>query len=355
MTLPAHLKNRRSQAVATEVAAGLGSAQPPHVSIQGGRFTLVDAAGNKKPVETLFLDCIIIDGQKGRSRTFWGVGAVFEGDNSGPPLCFSDNNVAPSSNAQEPQAQTCAICPMLRFDSDVSKMTGKPVPACKVLKKLAIMLPGFNFPFQLRVPVMSHASLATYSNEFKAGDADVSDVITRITFVEGKTGELQFDFADFGQEDLPYIDAPTMTLRDDMLENKKTDVLVGRNDVPWSGALPAPKEQQALAPPKPAAQAAQTPRPTPPQSPSRPAFGASPGAAGEAPKRGRGRPAGSVAKPAAPAGNGGFVPAGGKGRDSIESSTAPQSENPATFGIEAGAEPDTELTQALDAVFKLPT
>ena len=353
MTLPAHLKNRRSQVVASEVAAGLGSAQPPHVSILGGRFTLVDAAGNKKSVETTYLDCVIIDGQKGRSRTFWGVGAVFEGDNSGPPLCYSDNNIGPSINAQEPQAQTCAVCPMARFDSDVSKMTGKPVPACKVLKKLAIMLPGFAFPFQLRIPVMSHASLATYSNEFKAGDADVSDVITRVTFVEGKTGELAFDFADFGQQDLPYIDAATMTLRDDMLETKKTDVLVGRNDVPWSGALPAPKEQQALAPPKPAAQAAPSSRPTPtPQTP-RPAFGA-PGAAGEAPKRGRGRPAGST-KPAAPTGNGGFVPAGGGQRNSIETSP-PQSENPApSFGIQEAAEPDTELSRALDDVFKLPT
>src|ERR1039458_10055505 len=353
MILPAHLKNRRSQAVAVEVAAGLGSAQPPHISIQGGRFTLVDAAGNKKPVETMYLDCVIIDGQKGRSRTFWGVAAQFEGDNSGPPLCFSDNNIGPSINSQEPQAQTCAICPMQRFDSDVSKMTGKPVPACKVLKKLAVMLPGFNFPFQLRVPVMSHASLATYSNEFKAGDADVSDVITRVTFVEGKTGELSFDFADFGTNDLPYIDVATMTLRDDMLETKKTDVLVGRNDVPWSGALPASKEQQVLAPPKPAAQAAPTPRPTPtPQTP-RPAFGA-PGAAGEAPKRGRGRPVGST-KPAAPTGNGGFAPAGGAGRDKIETTTAaPQSKNP-SFGIEEGAEPDTELSKALDDVFKLPT
>jgi hypothetical protein len=353
MTLPAHLKNRRSQAVAAEVSHGLGSAQPPHVSILGGRFTLVDAAGNKKPVETTYLDCVIVDGQKGRSRTFWGVGAVFEGDNSGPPLCFSDNNVGPSSLAQQPQAQTCALCPMARFDSDVSKMTGKPVPACKVLKKLAIMLPGFNFPFQLRVPVMSHASLATYSNEFKAGDADVSDVITRVTFVDGKTGELEFDFADFGQQDLPYIDAATMTLRDDMLESHKTDVLVGRNDVPWSGALPAPKEQQALAPPKPAAQAAPTDRPTPTPSTTRPAFGAT-AAAGEAPKRGRGRPPGST-KPAAPAGNGGFVPAGGPGRDKIETTTAaPQSENP-SFGIQDAAEPDTELARALDDVFKLPT
>jgi hypothetical protein len=342
MTLPAHLKNRRSQAVAVEVAAGLGSAQPPHISILGGRFTLVDAAGNKKPLDTTYLDCIIIDGQKGRSRTFWGVGAVFEGDNSGPPLCFSDNNIGASSLAQEPQSLTCALCPMARFDSDVSKMTGKPVPACKVLKKLAVLLPSFGFPFQLRVPVMSHSSLATYSNEFKAGDADVSDVVTRITFVEGKTGELNFDFADFGQEDLPYIDEGAMTLRDDILESKKTDVLVGRNDVPWSGALPASKEQATLAPPKPAAQAAPTPRPSSPAPQPRPAFGAS-GAAGEAPKRPRGRPAGST-KPAAP--TNGFAPA--------KQAEAPQSENP-SFGIQAGAEPDTELSAALDEVFKLPT
>jgi hypothetical protein len=343
MTLPAHLKNRRSQAVAVEVAAGLGSAQPPHISILGGRFTLVDAAGNKKPLDTTYLDCIIIDGQKGRSRTFWGVGAVFEGDSSGPPLCFSDNNIGPSSLSQEPQSSTCAMCPMARFDSDVSKMTGKPVPACKVLKKLAVLLPSFAFPFQLRVPVMSHSSLATYSNEFKAGDADVSDVVTRITFVEGKTGELNFDFADFGQEDLPYIDETAMTLRDDILESKKTDVLVGRNDVPWSGALPASKEQAVLAPPKPAAQAASTPRPTPAPQP-RPAFGAT-GAAGEAPKRGRGRPAGST-KPPAPS----FAPAK---KDNIETGVT-QSESP-SFGIQEGAEPDTELSAALDEVFKLPT
>jgi hypothetical protein len=62
-------------------------------------------------------------------------------------------------------------------------------------------------------------------------------------------------------------------------------------------------------------------------------------------------------KPAAPAapGNGGFAPASGPGRDKIETtSAAPQSENP-SFGIKEGAEPDTELSKALDEVFKLPT
>ena len=234
--LPAHLQNRKSQAVSTEIIAGLGSPQPPHVSIQGGRFTLVDSAGNKKPVDTLYLDCIVIDGKKGRSRVFWGVGAVFEGEQSGPPKCFSDNDIGPSSLSQDPQSQTCATCVMARWDSDVSKMTGKPVPACKTMKKLALMLPGFNFPFQLRVPVMSHSSLQAYSSQFSTGEFDVSDVVTRVSFVEGKTGELEFNFADFGNEDLPFIDEPTMKLRDQMLAEKKTDVLVGRNDVPWQGA-----------------------------------------------------------------------------------------------------------------------
>jgi hypothetical protein len=98
-----------------------------------------------------------------------------------------------------------------------------------------------------------------------------------------------------------------------------------------------------LAPPKPAAQAASTPRPTPAPQP-RPAFGAT-GAAGEAPKRGRGRPAGST-KPPAPS----FAPAK---KDNIETGVT-QSESP-SFGIQEGAEPDTELSAALDEVFKLPT
>lgn len=352
--LPAHLQNRKSAVVAQEVVAGLGSAQPPHVSILGGRFTLVDAGGNKKPLTTTYMDCVIIDGKKGRSRSFWGVGAVYEGEGGSPPLCTSDNDVGPSSTSPMPQAATCSVCPMARWDSDVSKMTGKPVPACKTLKKLAIMLPGFNFPFQLRVPVMSHAALQSYSAQFQ-GDYDVSDVITRVSFAPDTTGELMFEFADFGQDDLPYIDAATMQLRDEMLESKKTDALIGRNDVPWSGALPAPREQQALSPPKPVAQQQSTSLPPPNNPPpaQRPAF-AAPAATGfgdQTPKatRGRGRPP----KPqAAPSANGGFVPATGGSRDKIES-TPPQAAP--SFGIEQGGEVPTELDAALDEVFKLPT
>lgn len=362
--LPTHLKNRKSQAVSTEIIAGLGSPQPPHVSIQGGRFTLVDSAGNKKALETLHMDCVIIDGKKGRSRVFWGVGAVFEGEQSGPPLCFSDNDVGPSSQAQQPQSQACQTCPMARWDSDVSKMTGKPVPACKTMKKLALMLPGINFPLQLRVPVMSHSSLQAYSAQFSTGEFDVSDVVTRISFTPGKTGELEFDFADFGTEDLPFIDEATMQIRDRMLEEKKTDALVGRNDLPWQGALPAgqgtaqPAARQ-IAPPQQPRQPAPQAGPKPQTAPSFGAGQAAPAntaAFGSGEKRRPGRPAGSPNKPKQN-GQQTFQTANTPAQRNIETSAQREAEmgEPANFGIEQGQPVGDELGEALDQVFKLPT
>jgi hypothetical protein len=359
--LPTHLKNRKSQAVSTEIIAGLGSPQPPHVSIQGGRFTLVDSAGNKKPLETLHMDCVVIDGKKGRSRVFWGVGAVFEGEQSGPPLCFSDNDVAPSSQAQQPQSQACATCPMARWDSDVSKMTGKPVPACKTMKKLAVMLPGISFPLQLRVPVMSHSSLQEYSAQFSTGEFDVSDVVTRISFVAGKTGELQFDFADYGNGDLPFIDEATMQIRDRMLEEKKTDALVGRNDLPWQGALPAGQgaaqsaARQIAPPQQPRTQVQPQAGPKPQTAP---AFGtAQPAqqqtAFGSGEKKKPGRPPGSPNKPK----QNGFQTANTPAQHNIETSAQREAEmgEPANFGIEQGQPVGDEMGEALDQVFKLPT
>lgn len=361
--LPAHLKKRTSQVVSAEIISGLGSPQPPHVSIQGGRFTLVDSAGNKKPVDTLYLDCVVIDGKKGRSRVFWGVGAVFEGEQSGPPLCFSDNDIGASSLAQQPQSLTCATCVMARWDSDVSKMTGKPVPACKTMKKLAIMVPGFNFPFQLRVPVMSHSGLQAYSAQFSTGEFDVSDVITRITFVDGKTGELEFNFADYGQEDPPFIDEPAAKLRDQMLAEKKTDVLIGRLDVPWQGALPGQTQQQLPAPRKVAQP--QQPRTAAPQTQAgRPAFGTAPAATGAAfgeERKKPGRPPGSLNKPKQNGGQPTFAVQATPAQRNIETSAkameaqaGEQTEDP-SFGVEAAGEPSDELGNELDKVFKLPT
>ena len=61
MELPARLANRLSgPKLAEAVTAGLGSAAPPYVSIEGGSFTLIDSSGSEIPVDTKWLDCIIV-------------------------------------------------------------------------------------------------------------------------------------------------------------------------------------------------------------------------------------------------------------------------------------------------------
>ena len=43
--LPAHLQGRQSRNLAQKAIDNIGAGNPPHLSIAGGRFTLVDVAG----------------------------------------------------------------------------------------------------------------------------------------------------------------------------------------------------------------------------------------------------------------------------------------------------------------------
>src|SRR6266702_2945046 len=111
--LPARFANRTGRRqLATAVTAGLGAASPPYVSIEGGAFTLVDAGGNKQPVETKHLDCVIFDTntEVGIQRVFWGNKPYNPAGGSVPPVCFSDNGIGASRNAQEPQSASCQAC-----------------------------------------------------------------------------------------------------------------------------------------------------------------------------------------------------------------------------------------------------
>ena len=56
--LPAYLQNRQSQGVAARATAGMGGILPPHISIKGNQYTLVDAAGNKASAGAVMYACI---------------------------------------------------------------------------------------------------------------------------------------------------------------------------------------------------------------------------------------------------------------------------------------------------------
>ena len=257
--LPAHLQQYKAPDVGAALSANLGSAMPPHVSIGGGRFTLIDASNNEIPVPTfdpaigVYLDAAIIDVNQHMSRMYFA--EAYDSNAEGTrPDCFSDNGVAASIGAasvpllQPPHpragqpAATCSECPMAVWGSKISAQ-GAKIPACSQKQKVALLIPGFQTLFLLAVPPASHKFLREYVEKCKGSGINMADVITRISFVPGVQGTLQFSGVN-------YIDAPTATLRQAAYAEKKTDALVGRNDVPrTAGAIahqPTGQEQATI-------------------------------------------------------------------------------------------------------------
>jgi hypothetical protein len=364
--LPARFANRQNKrSVVAAVSEGLGMATPPYVSIKGGNFTLVDANGEQEPVETKHLDCVIIDTSL-PSRVYWGDKKYNpNADTYEPPVCFSDNGIGASANSTLPQSQSCQTCPQNVWGSATSNITGKGVKACHIIKKVAIVpvegkvsgdgsyVPEFtqDFPFLLRVPVMSHENLRAYSAKFAGQDFDVSDVVTRITFVHGQVGQLDFAAAGF-------TDQPTEDLVQKFLAAKLTDGLVGRGDVPWRGEVRqierTPDQsfgQQSLPQAQQGAAQAQPAHPIPPAAPT--PFGAAGGAAQEpeAPKRTRRTKAQMEADTAPQAQQvGSGIP------PFLQRQATPAAPNGLLGGIHTDAPaPNAELESALANVFGLKT
>lgn len=334
--LPAHLANRSNRrSVASAVVANIPSGSPPHVSIKGNRFTLVDAGGDSEPVTTAdpktglpYLDCVIVDALERPSRIYYEKPYDPTAGTFAPPDCWSDNGVAPSRTASNPQHVTCGGCPKAVWGSATSRVSGKGVPACSQNQKLALVIPGDDVVFLLRVPPNSLAPLATFLKKFRGQPFAEGDVTTRISFEPDTLGTLTFRATG-------HIDQETMAFCDKVLAAKATDELVGRLDLPREGAVALPSAPAA-------AQITQTPtNPTP--------------AANPAPA-----PASQAAEP---------VPAGRRGRKKAESTaTGPLDKAPfrpepspvagaaagngtAQFGIAPGVEPNADLQAAIDDVF----
>lgn len=242
--LPAHLQQYQAPDIAGALSATLGSAMPPHVSIEGGRFTLIDAGNNEIPVPTfdptigVYLDAAIIDVNKVMSRLYYP--DAYDNQAQGKrPECFSDNGIGPSTAASSPQAPTCAACP--RSEWTKVNPNGKKVPWCTQKQKIALLIPGFPTLFLLAVPPNSHSYLREYVEKCKGNGANIADLITRISFVPNVQGTLQFS-------PMSYIDAPTAQLRQAAYVERKTDALVGRTDVarPAGTAIAAAAQQAAL-------------------------------------------------------------------------------------------------------------
>jgi cell division protein FtsZ len=239
MERPAFLDRLRTRTLTETAVDSFGSNLPPHVSIRANKFRLVDAAGQEKIIGDT-LDVVIIDLNPKMTRMFYG--RDYQEDDTGPPKCWSDNGIGPSIQAREPQAPTCASCPNAAWGSKISKVSGKPIPACAEGIKLAVVpTAGEKMTFMLRVPPNSIVPFREFAKVCKGHKVEFTEIVTRLTFSDDQQGTLGF--------------APLDYLKDESVgeyilsvwESGATEALVGKTDKPRpAGELPAPAAQQTL-------------------------------------------------------------------------------------------------------------
>jgi hypothetical protein len=251
MTLPSYLQQYQAPDVGAALSANLGSAMPPHVSIAANKFTLIDAANNELQGAWfdqqigVYIDACIVDVNNVKSRVYFA-GAYEPNAEGVRPDCFSDNGTGPSISANAPQGATCQPDPERKgygcfwsvWGSKINQ-NGKKVPACSEKQKMALLIPGYNTLFLLAVPPNSHGPLREYTEHCKAHSVNMANLMTRIWFAPGEVGTLLF-------RGLSYIDEPTAKLRQAAYVEKKTDALVGRNDVARTAGAIAPPQSPML-------------------------------------------------------------------------------------------------------------
>lgn len=243
---------RQPRNIMSRMTQDLGFAQPRHISIKGGRFSLVDDAGNILNCNLVdqqvgyYIDVVVADSNPARSKVY------YEGDydptQDTPPVCFSDNGLAPSTNAMQPQSPTCAVCPHNEIGSKISNFSGASIKACSDRKKLAVYIVHNGAPindllYQLTIPPASLTNLRGYGAQVTNNRLDVSQVVTRVYFEPGKTGILNF-----------FCTSEISDLLDQMViacETQQLGVSIcGRDDTPRQGGLQqiAPPQQYAALP-----------------------------------------------------------------------------------------------------------
>lgn len=248
--LPAYLANRQRRDLASQASGGIQSGQGPHISIKDNRFTLVDAAGNERPIQMLYLDVCIIDANPVVSKIFFDPSKKYDpaGGDNGPPLCFSDNGIGASASAAQPQNTSCQLCQWNAWGSAQSQMTGKQTKACNDVKKLAVVVPGLpDQVFMLRIPPATLKNLKKYTDTLGGHGVDLPDVLTRLEFES--QGVLKFN-------PVGYVDEATARASDAILAAKGTEALLGKQDRVWGGVGDAQKlayahqqQQGQLSPP----------------------------------------------------------------------------------------------------------
>jgi len=246
--LPTYLQNRGTRRLVDDATAGLGTSLPAHISTEGGVFTLIDAAGNPKRLtfkaqdgreyQQPFLDACVVDLNAAVSKLYYG-GKKYNPDSTDAPVCFSANGDVPSNDSAQKQARTCAECKWNERGSATSEKSGASIKACRDEKWLALMVPQAEVDtvFRYKITPGSFKKWKAYTELFKKGPTDISDVVTRFEFDPDEPNTIKFAA-------VSYISEQTAMAASQALAAKATDAIVGRDQA--VAQIAAPAAQQAL-------------------------------------------------------------------------------------------------------------
>ena len=240
-----------------------GGNRPPRVSIDNGRFTLFVPGGKTIPLG-MSMDIVVVGKNPHMSKLYWGPPGpngqrIFDRSKPKPPVCWSDNGVAPSAGASEPQNPTCSGCPQNVWGSAINAL-GKRIPACEDFKKFSCVVKGQPGIYLFEVKAGSFRNWREFINMLAMqklegeGAPDLIDVVIRVSFAG--TGILQFEPIAFTSGD-PELTRQALDVSDDTIK-----MIVNALDRPAQGVLPAAEHRAAEARGMPA----QAPMPPPTQA-----------------------------------------------------------------------------------------
>ena len=240
-----------------------GGNRPPRVSIDNGRFTLFVPGGKTIPLG-MSMDIVIVGKNPHMSKLYWGPPGpngqrIFDRSNPKPPVCWSDNGVAPSAGASEPQNSTCSGCPQNVWGSAINAL-GKQVKACEDFRKFSCVVKGQPGIYLFEVKAGSFRNWNAFTGMLAMqklegeGEPDLIDVVIRVSFAG--TGILQFEPVAFTSGD-PELTRQALDVSDDT-----TKMIVNAIDRPAQAVLPMAEHRAAEARGMPA----QAPMPPPVQA-----------------------------------------------------------------------------------------
>lgn len=181
--LPAYLTGGTA-AEADDLSGGVGVGFPI-MSIKGKVWTI--GRGKQKEViknddgdPRASIEVIIIKGSAQLSKIYYKDG--FKEGASEKPTCYSNNAVAPASDAVSPQSTTCATCKHNQWGSRIGD-AGQKGKACSDSRRLAVASPTLiNDPMLLRVPAASLKPLMEYNEQIIKRGTKYNRVVTKMGF-----------------------------------------------------------------------------------------------------------------------------------------------------------------------------